>query len=48
MSKSMDLRGAAVRYYSDGHTYEQIRLVLGVSLTAVYPWVKIFENRGFV
>ena len=46
MSKSVDLREAAVHYYLDGHTYEETRIVFGVSYTAVHSWVEKYRQSG--
>ena len=46
MSKSKDLREAAVRYQKEGHTYEETAKVFGVVKSTVHRWVKQYEETG--
>lgn len=46
MSKSKDLREAAVRYQKEGHTYEETAKVFGVVKSTVHRWVKQYEEMG--
>ena len=46
MSKSVDLREAAVAYYEAGHTYEETGKVFQVSKSTVYTWVKKKKETG--
>lgn len=47
MSKSLDLRIAAVQYYLEGgHTYLETGEVFKVSASAVYTWVHKYQDTG--
>lgn len=46
MSKSKDLREAAVRYQKEGHTYEETAKVFGVVKSTVHRRVKQYEETG--
>ncbi len=46
MSKSKDLREAAVAYKKAGNTYEKTGKVFGVSASTVHRWVKQYEETG--
>lgn len=46
MSKSKDLREAAVAYQKEGHTYEETAKVFGVVKSTVHRWVKQYEETG--
>ncbi len=46
MSKSVDLREAAVAYYEKGHTYEETGKVFQVAGSTVYIWVKKKRETG--
>ena len=46
MSKSKDLREAAVAYKKTGISYEETGKVFGVSASTVHRWVKQYEETG--
>lgn len=46
MSKSVDLREAAVKYKLKGHSLRKTAKVFGVSKSAVDKWVKKYEETG--
>lgn len=46
MSKSKDLREAAVTYQKEGHTYDETAKVFGVVKSTVHRWVKQYEETG--
>lgn len=46
MSKSKDLREAAVAYQKEGHTYDETAKVFGVVKSTVHRWVKQYEETG--
>lgn len=46
MSKSVDLREAAVKYYQEGHTYKDTGKVFNVSYGTVWLWVKKYRETG--
>ena len=46
MSKSKDLREAAVAYKKTGNTYEETGKVFGVSASTVHRWVRQYEETG--
>ena len=46
MSKSIDLREAAVAYYENGHTYEETGKVFQVGKSTIYTWVKKKRETG--
>ncbi len=46
MSKSKDLREAAVAYKKNGNTYEETGKVFGVSASTVHRWVRQYEETG--
>ena len=46
MSKSKDLREAAVAYKLKGNTYAEIAKVFGVVESTVYTWVKKYKETG--
>ena len=46
MSKSKDLREAAVTYQKEGHTYDETAKVFGVVKSTIYRWVKQYEETG--
>ncbi len=46
MSKSVDLREAAVAYKLIGHTLKETAEVFGVSKSAVDTWIKKYEKTG--
>ncbi len=46
MSKSVDLRKAAVAYKLSGHTLKETAEIFGVSKSAVDTWVKKYEKTG--
>ncbi len=46
MSKSKDLREAAVIYQKEGHTYDETAKVFGVVKSTVHRWVKQYEETG--
>ncbi len=46
MSKSKDLREAAVAYRLQKHTLRETSEVFGVSMSAVNSWVKKYQETG--
>lgn len=46
MSKSKDLREAAVAYRLKNHTLKETSEVFGVSMSAVNSWVKKYQETG--
>ena len=46
MSKSKDLREAAVIYQKEGHTYDETAKVFGIVKSTVHRWVKQYEETG--
>ena len=46
MSKSKDLREAAVAYKKAGNSYEDTGKVFGVSASTVHRWVRQYEETG--
>lgn len=46
MSKSKDLREAAVLYKKAGNSYEETGKIFGVSASTVHRWVKQYEETG--
>lgn len=46
MSKSKDLREAAVAYQKAGHTYDETAEVFGVVKSTVHRWVKQYDETG--
>ncbi len=46
MSKSKDLREAAVKYRLSNHTLEETAEVFGVSKSAVSSWVQKYKETG--
>ena len=46
MSKSVDLRLAAVLYRLDGHTYAETAAVFHVSVFAIHAWVQKYQETG--
>lgn len=46
MSKSVDLREAAVAYYEEGHTLKETGKVFKVGKTTVSNWVKKKKETG--
>ena len=46
MSKSKDLREAAVKYRLSGHTLEETAEIFGVSKSAVSSWVNQYKETG--
>lgn len=46
MSKSKDLREAAVRYKNEGHTCEETARVFGVVKSSIHRWVKKYKETG--
>ena len=46
MSKSKDLREAAVTYKKAGNSYEDTGKVFGVSASTVHRWVRQYEETG--
>ena len=46
MSKSKDLREAAVAYQKEGHTYDETAKVFRVVKSTVHRWVKQYEETG--
>lgn len=46
MSKSKDLREAAVAYQKEGHTYDETAKVFGVVKSTIHRWVKQYEETG--
>ena len=46
MSKSVDLRKAAVIYRLQGHTLKETGQVFGVSVSAVREWVRKYQETG--
>ncbi|MDE5557365.1 MAG: transposase [Ruminococcus sp.] len=46
MSKSKDLRKAAVTYQKEGHTYDEPAKVFGVVKSTVHRWIKQYEETG--
>ena len=46
MSKSKDLREAAVTYQKEGHTYDETAKVFRVVKSTMHRWVKQYEETG--
>lgn len=46
MSKSKDLREAAVTYKLSGHTLNETAQIFGVSKSAVSEWVRKYQETG--